>query len=199
MVISGDKTGRLLKYDPNSKETTVIVSNLSYPNGVAVSKNGDFLLVAESSNCRILKVWLEASEKCGRIEEFGEVPGFPDNIKMNHKGELWVAIHSKRRRILKWLLSYSWIRIGLVKLPFNITKLFSYLSSLKGYGLAVRLSEEGEILERLEDKFGNKWRFASEVVERNGYLWIGSVKMPFVYKKKITTTLHYNIVQPIEL
>lgn len=64
MVISGDKTGRLLKYDPNSKETTVIVSNLSYPNGVAVSKNGDFLLVAETSNCRILKVWLEASEKC---------------------------------------------------------------------------------------------------------------------------------------
>lgn len=63
----------------------------------------------------------------------------------------------------------------LLKLPINITKVVSYLMSFKGCGLAVRLSENGEVLQMVEDKYGKKWMFASEVEESNGYLWIGSI------------------------
>ncbi|RZC53000.1 hypothetical protein C5167_011856 [Papaver somniferum] len=34
LVFSGDNTGRLLKYKPNTKEPTVLVRNLQFPNGV---------------------------------------------------------------------------------------------------------------------------------------------------------------------
>lgn len=185
MIFSSDKTGRLSKYDPLSREIKVISNNLTFPNGVALSQNGDFVLIAETRNCRILKVWLEPSELFGKIEIFAQLPGFPDNIKRNHRGEFWVAIHSRNDIFSRIILSYSWIGKVLLKLPINLTKVVQYLMSFKGCGIAVRLSENGEILEMLEDKYGKKWMFASEVEESNGYLWIGSVQMPYVFKQKL--------------
>lgn len=185
VIFSSDKTGRLSKYDPVSREVKVISNNLTFPNGVALSKNRDFVLIAETRNCRILKVWLDPSEMYGNIEIFAQLPGFPDNIKRNHNGEFWVAIHSRYDIFSRILLSYSWIGKILLKLPINLTKVVQYLMSFRGCGLAVRLSENGEILEMLEDKYGKNWMFASEVEESNGYLWIGSVHLPFVFKQKV--------------
>ncbi|CAL5431133.1 unnamed protein product [Camellia sinensis] len=179
VIVSGDKTGRLMKYDPKSKETTILLENLTYPNGVALSKDGDFILVADTTNCKLLRLWLKSS-KSGIVEDFAHLPGFPDNIRRNLKGEFWVAIHVKRGKILKWLLSYHWVGNTLIKFPFDITKLYSYLPKWGVCGLAVRLSEDGEVLEMLEDKRRNGWKFVSEVEEINGSLWIGSIRMPFV-------------------
>ncbi|KAI3944795.1 hypothetical protein MKW92_015960 [Papaver armeniacum] len=39
LVSSGDNTGRLLKYNPNTKETTVLIVNLQFPNGLTMSKD----------------------------------------------------------------------------------------------------------------------------------------------------------------
>lgn len=174
LIISGDKTGRLMKYDPKSEEIMVLLNNLSFPNGVALGQNGQFILVAETTNCRILKLWLE-SPKAGIVEVFAQLPGFPDNIKRNPKGEFWVGIHSRRGKFLEWILSYPWIGNAVAKLPIDITKMTSYLSKWIGHGLALRLREDGEILEMLEDRNGKIWKYASEIEEKNGYLWIGSV------------------------
>ncbi|KAI7990242.1 Protein STRICTOSIDINE SYNTHASE-LIKE 10 [Camellia lanceoleosa] len=179
VIVSGDKTGRLMKYDPKSKETTVLLENLTFPNGVALSKDGYFILFADTTNCKILRLWRKSS-KSGIVEDFAHLPGFPNNIRRNLKGEFWVAIHAKRGKILKWLLSYHWVGNTLIKFPFDITKLYSYLPKWRVCGLAVRLNEDGEVLEMLEDKRRNGWKFVSEVEEINGSLWIGSIRMPFV-------------------
>ena len=184
MVLSGDTTGRLMKYDPRSKEIRVLLNNLSYPNGVSLSKNGDFILISDTTNCRILKLWLQTSKR-GTVEIFTELPGFPDNIKRNPKGEFWVGFHSRRAKFLKWIIiSYPWIGNSLT---FDITKLYSLVANFRGCGLAARLSENGDILEMLEDNSGSKWKFISEVEERNGKLYIGSVKMPFVGIQKMSS------------
>ncbi|KAL3534581.1 hypothetical protein ACH5RR_003042 [Cinchona calisaya] len=184
VILSGDNSGRLLQFDPITNEVTVLLDNLMFPNGVTLSENGDFLLVAETTNCRILKFWLEAS-KAGTVEVFAELPGFPDNIKRNKKGEFWVAINSRRRGVFNWILSNAWLRNFLVTLPLDFTRAHSLLANYKGYGLAVRLSQNGDVLETLEDKNGVTWKYSSEVDEENGYLWIGSVKLPYVVKLKI--------------
>ncbi|KAL3582034.1 hypothetical protein D5086_016366 [Populus alba] len=57
-IINADKTGRLMKYDPNSKKVTVLHRGLAFPNGVALSKDNSFILVAESFTMRILKFYL---------------------------------------------------------------------------------------------------------------------------------------------
>lgn len=188
MILSGDKTGRLMKYDPESKKVIVLLNNLSFPNGVLLSENGDYILFAETSRCRVMRYWLETS-KAGTYEVFAQLPGFPDNISWSPRGGFWVAIHSRRERILEWVLSYPWIGNALLKLPFDIMKAYSHLAKWRGSGLAMRLSEQGEVLETFEDKSGNRWRSMAEVQEKDGTLWIGSISMPFAGKYKIETSL----------
>ncbi|KAJ6747585.1 PROTEIN STRICTOSIDINE SYNTHASE-LIKE 2 [Salix koriyanagi] len=115
VVLSGDRSGRLMKYDPASKQVEVLVSNLAFPNGVALSKDGSSILLAETTSCRIL-----------------------------------------REKLSELLFSYPWTGNVLLKLPFDITKLQSALSRYRGGGFAVRLGENGDVLEVFEDDDGKQ-------------------------------------------
>ncbi|KAI4348614.1 hypothetical protein L6164_009319 [Bauhinia variegata] len=178
-ILTGDKTGRLLKYDISTKEVTVLLHGLAFANGVALSKDGSFLLVAESNTCRILKLWLRGPN-AGQVDTFAELPGFPDNVRRNSKGEFWVALHAKRTPFGKWLSSNTWARELMIKLPFSFKQLHALFGGKKPHGSAIKLSDRGEILEVLEDCEGKALRYISEAEERDGKLWIGSVLTPLI-------------------
>lgn len=184
MLLTNDKTGRLLKYDLKSNEVTILLTNLSFPNGVALSLDGNFLLLAETTNCRILRFW-HKTPKAGTLEVFADLPGYPDNIKRNHKGEFWVAMFSRKNIFLKWIHLNPWIIYALSKLPIDIAKVTSYIAKARGEGLASKLGVDGKIMKTLDDVNGKIWRYASEVMEKDGYLWIGSVENSFVVKLKV--------------
>ena len=57
-IISGYPSGRLLKYDFNTKETTILLDNIAYANGVALSKDKDFILISETGRYSIRKLWI---------------------------------------------------------------------------------------------------------------------------------------------
>ncbi|KAK8655226.1 hypothetical protein V6N13_107814 [Hibiscus sabdariffa] len=95
LIFSCENGGRLIKYNPHTKETNVLMTNLQFPNGVSLSKDGSFLVVCEGCSGRLLKYWLKG-KKAGTSEVFAILPGFPDNIRTNKDGEFWVAIHSRR-------------------------------------------------------------------------------------------------------
>lgn len=181
VIVSGDKSGRLMKYEPETKTVTVLLDNIIFPNGVALSKDGQYLLLVETTTCKIIKFWV-ATSKAGTHEVFARLPGYPDNIKINSKGEFWVGIYAKRVKILEWIISYPWMGKALIQLPFPIMRLVKTIAKWRGTGLAVRLSEKGDILQMLED---SSWRSVSEANEKNGRLWIGSVLMPFAGVCKI--------------
>lgn len=46
---------RLLKYDMKTKEVTVLLTDLSFPNGVIISNDGLGLLIAEGNKNKIFK------------------------------------------------------------------------------------------------------------------------------------------------
>ncbi|KAL0919277.1 hypothetical protein M5K25_011363 [Dendrobium thyrsiflorum] len=186
-IITGDNTGRLMQYDPTTQKTQILLSNLSFPNGIALSSDGSFLLIAESTNCRILRYWLQNSS----FEVFFQLPGFPDNIRRSPRGGFWVALHSRRSTLEKWLLSLPWIKkaffYGSNLFPsssINGVILFSKRMTNKG-AMAMRLDEDGKIIEVLENPGERKMVFISEVHEMNDSLWIGSVLMPFLWRYKI--------------
>ncbi len=60
LTIEQDRTGRLLKYEPSTQQTTVLAQNVYYPNGVAVAKDSTFLLVSLTSKSR----YFEQLHKC---------------------------------------------------------------------------------------------------------------------------------------
>nr|DAD48297.1 TPA_asm: hypothetical protein HUJ06_018234 [Nelumbo nucifera] len=49
LVFSGEDDGRLLKYNQVTGETTVLLRNLQFPNGVSMSKDGSFFVFSECS------------------------------------------------------------------------------------------------------------------------------------------------------
>ncbi|CAK9159056.1 unnamed protein product [Ilex paraguariensis] len=49
LVFAAEDSGRVLKYNPNTKETTVLVRGLQFSNGVSLSKDGSFFVFCEGS------------------------------------------------------------------------------------------------------------------------------------------------------
>ncbi|XBI61035.1 hypothetical protein VPH35_041891 [Triticum aestivum] len=90
MVLTGDATGRLMRYDPLTGNVTVLRSGLAFPNGVAVSADRTHLIVAETSSCRLHRHWLRGSA-AGKTEVLADLPGYPDNVGIN-RDKQWEEI-----------------------------------------------------------------------------------------------------------
>ncbi|XP_015518729.2 adipocyte plasma membrane-associated protein [Neodiprion lecontei] len=72
--------GRLIKYDSSTERNTVLVANLGFANGVKLSKDESFVVVAETMTSRLSKFHLKG-DKAGTAEIFIQgLPGLPDNI-----------------------------------------------------------------------------------------------------------------------
>ncbi|KAJ1404179.1 Strictosidine synthase, conserved region [Sesbania bispinosa] len=179
VLLSGDKTGRLMKYNKLTKEVTVLLRGLAFPNGVSLSKDGSFVLVAETTTCRILRLWLHGPN-AGQVDTFAVLPGFPDNVRRNSEGQFWVALHAKGTPFAKWVTSNSWAGNALLKFGLNFKLLHTSFAGSKPHAVAIKLSDKGVILEVLEDCEGKTLKFISEVEEKDGKLWIASVLMPFI-------------------
>ncbi|KAK2997344.1 hypothetical protein RJ639_013871 [Escallonia herrerae] len=91
LISSGDATGRLLKYDPRTRKVTVLLTGLSGPAGVAISKDGTYLLVSEFVSRRIQKYWLKGP-RMNKADVLLTLKGNPDNIKRTTRGDFWVAV-----------------------------------------------------------------------------------------------------------
>lgn len=125
------------------------------------------------------KYWLKG-DKAGTSEVMAILPGFPDNVRTNKDGDFWVAIHCRRTTFAYLSALFPKVRAVLLKLPIS-AKIF-YLVQIGGrvHGVIVKYSPEGKLLKILEDRQGKVVKAASEVEEKDGKLWIGSVLMPFV-------------------
>ncbi|XP_052187523.1 protein STRICTOSIDINE SYNTHASE-LIKE 3-like [Diospyros lotus] len=179
LIFSGEDSGRVLKYNPNTKETTVLVRNIQFANGLSLSKDGSFFVFCEGLGGRLWKHWLKG-EKAGNSEVFAILPGFPDNVRTNENGEFWVAAHCRRNMYAHLSGLYPKVRKFLLKLP--IPARLQYLIFIGGrqHAMIVKYSPEGKLLQILEDSQGKVVRAVSEVEERDGKLWMGSVLMSFV-------------------
>ena len=129
--------------------------------------------------CRLRKYWLKG-EKAGTSEILAILPGYPDNVRVNEDGDFWVALHCRRYMFAYYNGIYPEIRKIILKLPIPIK--IQYLIQIGGHQHAavIRYSPEGRLLQILEDSEGKVVKAVSEVEEKDGKLWMGSVLMPFV-------------------
>ncbi|KAL0349329.1 UNVERIFIED_CONTAM: protein STRICTOSIDINE SYNTHASE-LIKE 13 [Sesamum angustifolium] len=173
ILLEGEATGRLLRYDPPTRTTHVVMEGLAFPNGVQLSKDQSFLLLTETTNCRIMKHFLEGPQT-GKTEVVADLPGFPDNVRINEKGEFWVAIDCCRTAAQEVLIHNPWLRSIYFRLPIPMKHL-ARMVGMRMYTVIALLNGEGEILDVLDDKRGDVMKLVSEVKEVNGKLWIGTV------------------------
>nr|XP_029145727.1 protein STRICTOSIDINE SYNTHASE-LIKE 7 [Arachis hypogaea] len=93
-LLEGKPHGRFMSYDPKTKKTKVLVHNLYFPNGVAVSPDQQFIIFCESVLMKCKKYYIEGPKK-GSVEKFCDnLPGYPDNIHYDEQGQYWIGLGS---------------------------------------------------------------------------------------------------------
>ena len=172
-VVEHSKTGRVIEFDPITKASRVIKSDLSFANGVAASGSGDYILVNETGEYRIWKIWV-AGEKEGRSEVVLEsLPGFPDNIARGSNNTFWLGVVSPRAIGIDWLAGKPFLRKVLMRLPQFLQP------QAKHYGMVLQIDENGEVLANLQSPSGEIYT-TTGVAEGNGALYITSLTAPFL-------------------
>jgi sugar lactone lactonase YvrE len=178
-MLEGRPHGRLLRYDPTTKTTTVLLSDLYFANGVALSQHEDFVLVNETYRFRVTRYWLKG-DRAGKSEVFVDnLPGYPDNITSNRRGTFWLAIVTVRNDTGDWLSPHPFLKNALAKLPRT------FLPKPQAYGFVIKLDETGRILQSFQDPSGEHVPAITSVVEHDGYLYLGSFSNSFVGKFKL--------------
>ncbi|MBX7168692.1 MAG: SMP-30/gluconolactonase/LRE family protein [Pirellulales bacterium] len=161
--------GRLLKYDPATKLTTVLLDSLYFANGVALSQQEDFVLVNETYRYAIRRYWLKGPQ-VGTDDVFAEnLPGFPDGVWSNGQGTFWVAMFTVRNDMADWLHRQAGLKNALVKLPSALWP------QPERYGLVVALDEQGQLVRTLQDPTGEQVWQVTSVNERDGAIYLGTL------------------------
>ncbi|KAF5934053.1 hypothetical protein HYC85_030224 [Camellia sinensis] len=89
--IISDSTGRLMRYEPLTRQVTVLLRGLAMPSGVSVSIDGSFMLVSEYTGNRIQKYWLRGFNG-GTSGILLNLPGNLTKIRRNLFGDFWVPV-----------------------------------------------------------------------------------------------------------
>jgi len=181
VAVSGERSGRVIRYDKKTKEAKVIMDNLVCNNGLALNKDRSFLITCESGTSLVHRYWIKGP-KAGTRDIFAKVPGYPDNIRLTSAGDFWIGLHCKKNLIGRLIVNYKWLG-KLVEKTMKLEYVIAFINGFKPHGVAVKISgETGEVLELLEDKEGKTMKYVSEAYERDdGKLWFGSVYWPAVW------------------
>uniref|UniRef100_A0A673B5Z1 Zgc:194209 n=1 Tax=Sphaeramia orbicularis TaxID=375764 RepID=A0A673B5Z1_9TELE len=180
-VIELNSLGRLLSYDPQTREVSVLLDSLYMPNGIVLSPEEDFLLLAETSIGRILRYWLKGPKAGTKEVIMDNMIGYPDNIRLSDHGTFLVGITTPRFRklmppFLDMIAPYPAVKRFLAK----VIPLSWYNALLPRYALVLELALNGELLGTLHDPEGRLTWAISDVFQHRGRTYLGSTDLPFL-------------------
>jgi len=162
--------GRLIRYDPATGETEVLLDELYFANGIAVSEDDRFVLINETYRYRIRRYWLKG-EKAGTNDMFIEnLPGFPDGGSRGSGGRFWVAMFTVRNSTADAMHPRPWLKGVLAKLPHFMWP------QPERIGFVLALDEGGQIVESLQDPGGEVVNEITSVHEHAGALYFGTLR-----------------------
>ena len=168
-ILEHRPNGRLLAYDPKTKQSRTILNGIHFANGVAVSPDQSFVLVAETGKYRVLRVWLNGPRQ-GQSEVFiDNLPGFPDGISSNGKDKFWLALVTPRNKLLDTLLPHPFLRKAIARLPKVLQP------APARYSFVIALDSSGHVVENLQDPSKNCYAEIANVVEHDSTLYFGSI------------------------
>ncbi|XP_058180623.1 protein STRICTOSIDINE SYNTHASE-LIKE 7-like [Rhododendron vialii] len=109
-MMEGRPYGRFMSYDPSTEQTQVLVRDLYFANGVAVSPDQQFVVFCETIMRRCKRYYIQG-EKKGSVDIFiDNLPGMPDNIRYDGEGRYWIALASETTVALNLAQRYPFIR-----------------------------------------------------------------------------------------
>jgi len=142
-LVEHGTSGRVIEYDPSSGRARTFAGNLSFANGVAVSADQRWLLVAETGAYRVWRYPLAGGERELVIDA---LPGFPDNLNNGLQGRIWIGLVAPRSVLLDRLAGRPFLRKVAQRLPAALRP------SAEPHSHVVAITAGGDVLMNLYDE-----------------------------------------------
>ncbi|XP_021947309.1 adipocyte plasma membrane-associated protein isoform X1 [Folsomia candida] len=206
----GEPSGRLLKYDPRTKSSTVLMREIHFANGVQLSQNEDFVLVSETAKSRVLRYYLTGTKKGSQDIFIDGLPGSPDNIRSNGKGRIYLSLvaprYSNKLGIMDKLGPYPLVRKFLLRLMCLVKAILSGIQAVGSieyvdkaqywlghlelaaslfprHGLVLELDEAGAIISSFQSAEGKVGSISEFSIDDEGkYAYLGSPYNKCIWK-----------------
>ena len=162
-------TGRIFRRTPDGA-VDLVADGLQFANGVGLAPDQSWLIVAQTSEYRLDRIWLTGPQ-AGRREPFAvNLPGFPDNVSLGSDGLIWVALVSPRDPLLDLVLPLTpAIRKAVWRVPDRLQPKERRCVWVQAY------DQDGRLVHDLRTGHPDLF-LATGVRERDGQIWIGSVE-----------------------
>jgi len=175
---SSSPFGKLLSYNPKTKETKLLFTGIKYANGVALDPKEESLFVAETGAYRVLRYWLKGP-KAGKHEVFiHNLPGYPDGVDLASDGRLIVSIYGGRSKILDFLHPYPWLKRIIFRIPY-------VKAPIQPPSIVIADTKNGRILDYYTSN--DIIKTVTSSVEINGQFYLGNLYDNFISILKPTT------------
>ena len=177
-LLESEPRGRLLRWDPATAETEMLLDELYFANGIALSQDESFVLINETYRYRIRRYWL-AGPNAGTSDIFiDRLPGFPDGVSANRRGTFWVALFTVRNPLMDRMHPYPFAKESVAKLPKALWP------KPEPYGLVLALDENGQVVRSLHDPGGKTVQQITSVEEVDGHLYLGTLHQEWMGRLK---------------
>lgn len=172
-VIESAANGRLLKYDLRSGDCEQVLAGLFFANGVAVSRDGTYLLVTETTRYRVRRVFVRGP-RAGQNEIFMDaLPGFVDGISAAEDGELfWLAFYAPRNAVLDHASGKPWLRKLLHRIPVPLQP------QPERHPFVIGIDPDARVVYNLQDSSGERFAMTTSAEQAGDWLYIGSLSEP---------------------
>ena len=184
-LLEHQPNGRFLAYEPRTKQTRVLLRDLYFANGVALSPDTgqSFVLINETGAYRVRRYWLVGPKK-GQSDIFiDNLPGFPDGISSNGRDTFWLSLVNRRDAALDALQPHPFLKKVVWRLPNFLQP------NIKRYAFVLGLDFNGRVVRNLQDPSPQCFAQIANVVEHKGTLYFGSIgesaigRMPLTISK----------------
>jgi len=166
-IMESKGTGRLLAYNPRTKQTRIVADGFVFSNGVAMHADGS-VLVNETGRYRVLKINTRTGSQSVWIDN---LPGFPDNINPGPNETYLLGIISPRSDWLDENASKPGMRKLAMRLPPALRP------KAVPYGHIVQLDARGNVLRTFQDPAGGYEETTGAIVH-DGQLYVTSLHEP---------------------
>ncbi len=158
-IIEHSSTGRILEYDPVTKLVRVLMQDLCFANGVALSADEKHLFVAETGEYRVWKLGITADKLSAKAAAGGaansqarvllaNLPGYPDNLMRGLDGKIWLGFAKPRGKPVDDMADKPFLRKLTLRLPRALWPV------PPAYGHVIAFDESGKVLIDLQDPSG---------------------------------------------
>lgn len=176
-ILEHGRTGRLLAYNPATDETRIVAQGFSFANGVAIAPDGQSVLMNETGEYRVLRVFVKGP-RMGEVEEvITGLPGYPDNINPGPPLEdgtatYFLGLAGPRLALVDDLAGNIFIRKVVSRLPDFLQPAPVH------YGFVMQFTDDGRILKTWQDPAGAYPVTTGAIAPGDGNLYVTSLEAP---------------------